>query len=96
MVNLVPVREQVGDRRRGWLVHDGRRDDVGHVALIGEGIDAPLDVGVESTHRCEVNVTAEDGDSEVMRGGDVLEGVDEVLALGFVGTGRPVIVEIVE
>lgn len=64
--------------------------------MVGQRVDAAVEICVKAPNGGEMDVAAENRDAEIMRGGNVLQGFDKILALGLVGTGSPVVVQIIK
>lgn len=53
-------------------------------------------VGIETADGCEMDVSREDGDADGVRGCDVLQHLDQLMALALVSAGCVVVVEVIE
>lgn len=96
VMQLISSSKQVGDSLWRGLVDDSRRDDIGHVSVIIGDWDLKLGVRIESTNGCQVNVTAENGDSDGKLGCKGLELMNQEESLLLVGASCVMIIKVVK
>lgn len=81
VVDLAAARDEVRVRREQRFADDGRRHHVGHVPEVVLGRNVQVRACVEPAHGRHGDVAAQNNDAGGVRAGDLLQAVDEVLAL---------------